>query len=147
MYCSNCGNALKKGLNYCNSCGGKIAASAEEKSLNNSLATALGYLGVGGIVGFILLIKVLLDKGIDEGLLAVIAISYLAAIFGVCLLLIKQISGDKQKSENMVYPINNEEPKQFTQNQTNRLNEPTQPPASVSVDTTKVLDKIPIERK
>jgi uncharacterized membrane protein YvbJ len=64
MYCSSCGNQIKQGLNYCSSCGARIIASEKEGivSKNSNLSTAIAFVGLGGLIGFIVLVKLCSEK-------------------------------------------------------------------------------------
>lgn len=148
MYCSNCGNELKKGLNYCNSCGARVVDVAEEKSGSRlqNISTAIGFIGVFGLVGFIFLVKLLLDHNVLEGPVMIILLAYLATIFGISYLLIKQLNPESEKSESDV-GFRTDAPKAFKSANTNQLEEPKHPPASVVENTTRTLDEVLVDRK
>ena len=147
MFCSNCATQIKPELNYCNSCGMRIEKGLEEinGSLVKNLSTAVGFIGVFGLSGFIFLIKVLLENQVVEGLIFALAFLYLGTIFGISSLLIRLIANDvKNKSE---VKFQSDFPnKQIKSVATNQLEEPRQPFASVTVDTTRTLEEVPLKR-
>ena len=147
MYCQNCGNQIKTELNYCNSCGFRLAdetRSGKNISFEHT-STALAFVGVGGIVGFIFLVKILLEKNVDISAVVVILFGFLATIFGICFSIIRlMIKASETSSENL--PKNKKMPKTFQTVNTNQLEETKQTPVSVVENTTRTLDKIPVER-
>ncbi len=147
MYCSNCGNKIKKGLNYCNACGARIVDLEKEKSSSNveNISTAIGFIGVAGLAGFVFLVKMLLDYNVLEGPMVIILIAYLATVFGISFMLIKQLSPKKETSDQSIN-FQSDIPRTIKSVDTNQLEEPKQPPASVVENTTRTLDKVPIER-
>jgi hypothetical protein len=148
MYCAGCGNQIKKGLNYCNSCGARVSDPIEEKmsSITQNISTAIGFIGVGGIVAFIFLVKILLENNVAEPVMVITLLAYLATIFGICFLLIKQMAGSSEKSDRHI-EFQNEVLKAIKSADTNQLEEPKQAPASVVENTTRTLDKVPVEQK
>ncbi len=151
MYCSSCGNEIKKGLNYCNSCGARIVDLEKEKSgsRTQNISTAIGFVGLGGIIGFIFLVKLLLENKVQEAPLIIILLAFLATVFGISFLLIKQLSGSSSspKSEDD-FGFQTNIPKAVKPADTNQLEEPKQKPAaSVVENTTRTLEEVPIERK
>jgi F0F1-type ATP synthase assembly protein I len=148
MYCSTCGNQIKKGLNYCNSCGSRVADSKEEKrgSRFQSVSTAIAFIGMGCIVGFLFLVRILLEHNVPEAPMIMIILAFLATVFGISFLLIKQLSPKKETSgENIEFQ--NDVPKSIKSVNTNQLEEPKQQPASVVEDTTRTLEEVLIERR
>lgn len=148
MYCSNCGNELKKGLNYCNSCGAKLVDNAEEKSGSRlqNITTSIGFIGVFGLVGFIFLVKLLLENNVLEGVIIVISLAYLATIFGISYFLINQLNPKSESVESDV-EFRTDAPKAFRSANTSQLEEPKQAPASVVENTTRTLDEVLVDRK
>lgn len=147
MYCSNCGNEVKKELNYCNSCGGRInnAETEESKSPVQNITTAIGYIGVFGVLGFVGLVKILLNSTIDEPAMVMILLAYLATLFGVCFLLIQKMPSKSESSDPQIR--SNYVPETLKSADTNQLEEPKQQPASVIEKTTRTLDEMFVERK
>lgn len=147
MYCSSCGSEIGKGRNYCNSCGARIVDPEKEKSGSRfeNVSTAIGFVGLGGLIGFIFLVKLLLENNVLEGPMILILLAFLATIFGICFLLIKQLSG-KSETSNQIADLETIIRKAIKPADTNQLEEPKQTPASVVENTTRTLDKVPIER-
>ena len=152
MYCSNCGNELKPDLRYCNSCGYKLPEeninSGEGARIARTLTTAAGFVGVVGLIGALILVNVLMDSPIMSGPAVVILIAYLATVFGICAFALKQArhflvsdSGEKRAQPQKEPPL------AMPQRDTNQLGPAQTPPASVTENTTRTLDKVPIERE
>jgi len=147
MFCSNCGNQVKVGLNYCNSCGSRIDSDREKDgSKSRNLLIAIAFIGIGGIIGFISLVNILLSSRAADPVIVVILLAFLATVFGICYLLINQFSHGSEKSAINV-EFQNEDPKQVGSATTNQLEEPKQSPASIVENTTRTLDSIEVERK
>lgn len=147
MYCSNCGNEVKSGLKYCNSCGGRInnAEIEESKSQVQNITTAIGYIGVFGVLGFVGLVKILLDSSLHWILMTGILLGYLATVFGICFLLIQKISAKSESSNPQLQ--SSYVPEILKPANTNQLEEPKEQPASVVEKTTRTLDEMFVERK
>lgn len=147
MYCSNCGNEVKSGLKYCNSCGGRInnVEIEESKSQVQNITTAIGYIGVFGVLGFVGLVKILLDSSLHWILMTGILLAYLATVFGICFLLIQKMSS-KSESSNPQFQ-SSYVPETLKPANTNQLEEPKEQPASVVEKTTRTLDEMFVERK
>lgn len=152
MYCQNCGNKINKNLNYCNSCGVKLvkAEEPENQTIANSLSVALGYIGFIGFFTFAGLIAIMLGKDIEPQVVVMIAIAYLAALFGVCALILKQISNQTAIQKNRDQPQRQahetselEMPKSALQ-----IEEARQPfVSSVTDHTTRTLEEISLKEK
>ena len=149
-YCSNCGNEVKRGLNYCNQCGGKIQGNEENESTSvaNSLATSLGYIGPAGFGVLVGIIAILVKSDFDQPALVLVIGIYLAALFAICFSILRMIpkvseSSGKQQPLAQQYV----EPKTLDSPTTNQLEEPKHAPGSVVENTTRTLDKVPVERK
>jgi hypothetical protein len=147
MYCSSCGNEINKGLNYCNSCGARVFDPEKEKNGSNFeiISTSIGFIGLGGIIGFIFLVKTLLPSDLDAPAIIIILLAFLATVFGISYLLIKQLS-EKSKDNRSSFEIPGNTPRAVKAADTNQLEEPKQTPVSVIENTTRTLDKVPVER-
>lgn len=153
MYCSNCGNTVNNKLKFCNSCGGRIAREVEAvdrdsspgKMLDNVLTTLflIVMFGMGILVG---LVAVLLGNGVPTDVVVVIVIAYLAAVFGICFALARQVPKliDARLRGSNVYT--EAAPPQIEPRTTAQLEEFRQPVASVTDHTTKTLDEVPLRR-
>ncbi len=145
MYCSNCGTEGKAELHYCNKCGMRLAKPETSDAVAKNFSTAIGFIGTVGLIGFIFLIKTILENDISPGALVAISALYLGTIFGICAMLLKHISTKKtgeprfdHQAEYMIAQIKSPD--------TNQLEEPKHAPASVVENTTRTLDKVPVER-
>ncbi|MGE3465398.1 MAG: hypothetical protein AB7J13_00575 [Pyrinomonadaceae bacterium] len=153
MYCPNCGNTVNKKLKYCNSCGERLSKSVEidkdgmpGKMLDNILTTLflVVMFGLGILVG---LVAVLLGNDVRIEPVVVIILAYLAAIFGICFTLVKQatklIDHRLQASQD---PDQHSSRHELPRRVTAQLDEYREPAASVVDHTTKILNKVPVER-
>src|SRR5690349_8130151 len=94
MYCATCGNSVNENLNYCNICGAKIVKNGGLPVRNSPapiLTIAVGFFGVGGLFGFIMMLKILLESRLDQPAILTILIAYLVTLFLLCSVLVGQI--------------------------------------------------------
>jgi hypothetical protein len=149
MYCQTCGNLLNENLNYCNRCGSKVIGSELTKSANltgealSNLSASMGYVGVAGLGGFVGLIAILIGNSVAPELVAVIALIFAATAFGICFLMMRQMSritGFEQSDRE----ISNRRsaPEQLNVPITGQIEAPRQPFASVTENTTRTLDDV-----
>jgi hypothetical protein len=152
MYCPNCGKTVSKKLKYCNGCGERLSKAVEidkdstpGKMLDNILTTIflVVMFGLGILVG---LVAVLLGNGVRIESVAVIVVAYLAAVFGICFMLLKQVPklidarlraidrADEPAERRHLSPIT-----------TAQLEEYREPAMSVTDHTTRTLDKVPVK--
>jgi hypothetical protein len=155
MYCSNCGKQIADHLNYCNSCGSRIEKNPLVISNASSpqLARVLGAVVVLGFIGFIGVLKMLLDSPrIDLPALVIILLAYLTTLFLISAVIVAHMwknSGDirvhaKKEADVEQYS----RPSMFRATNTNQLGEPTiQPIGSVTENTTRTLDEVLAERR
>jgi hypothetical protein len=149
MYCSNCGSQIKPELNYCSRCGTKVAKNdAENSSMAENLSAALGYIGGFGLIGFIFVALVLVKNGVPANALAAISFFYLATLFGICFLILRQTANfsGKTSAKNKDFH-NNFQAEQLGAATTAQLDAPREPVASVTEKTTRTLDEVLVERK
>jgi hypothetical protein len=153
MYCPNCGQTVNKKLKFCNSCGERLSKASEidkdgmpGKMLDNVLTTIflIVMFGLGILVG---LVAVLLGNDVQPPLVGIIVIAYLAAVFGICFMLLKQVPklidarlkamnlGDEPAEERLLRPMS-----------AAQLDEFREPAASVTERTTRTLDEVPLKR-
>ena len=94
MYCERCGKQVDEGLNYCNSCGAAIASGESTAEIPRRV-----YGRVGSVHGNIRPDRARMaagelarEDGPNPGPLFAFAAFYLAAIFGICYLIIRQVT-------------------------------------------------------
>ena len=94
MYCSACGSQIQNELNYCNRCGAKVSGGDPElqKSVAGLLTSVMGAIGCIGLVAFIFVVYLVSGSGGEVRILIPISFFYLATIFGICYLLLRQVS-------------------------------------------------------
>ena len=94
MYCVGCGNSITGELNYCKSCGMRLAGD-EGKSISNRILTTLVItFGITTIIGLgilIALLAMLLDRGATEKVVVMTIAFYLAAFTGIEFILVSHI--------------------------------------------------------
>lgn len=149
MYCSKCGSVVNDKLNYCNSCGTKIARSETDedspKSILDNLLTALCFIAIFGFAILVGLVAVLLDKSLPHQVVLFVALGYLAALFGICRMILSQVPklidaklkiARDEKAETAQTP-----PVQIPAPTTAQL-EQYREPASVTENTTRNFEKV-----
>jgi hypothetical protein len=147
MYCPRCAHPVNKDLKYCNSCGGRLKRDDDKggpaKMLDEVLDTLFwtSILGLGILIG---LVAVLLNRSVQADVLGLIVVAYLAALFGICFMLARQVPKlidaklkSSASSETSAMP-------QLRSVNTNQLTERREPAASVTDHTTRTLDDIPV---
>ena len=151
MYCSRCGGLIGEELNFCSRCGERanrnelVETSKNQNNVLDTLAITSIAIGAGGMLFFVGLIAILLDKNVGSQVLVTISIIYLAAWFGICAKLVGQISKvvdanlaerKSEKSRQQTQPV------QISAPNTAQLEEYREPAMSVTENTTRTLDKI-----
>lgn len=149
MYCPSCGNQIQTALNYCNRCGGKIEKSnpKEIQAKYQSISTAVGVVGLGGMIALVVLSLKLLKENVEIGALIVIVAMFLFAILAMIYMVIRFMpqylespkSGRIAETEYVA-------PGSLTAANTAQLEEPKQYPASVIEETTRTLDEVHINK-
>lgn len=92
MFCSGCGTEVEGGLNYCKRCGNRVAKE-QPSAVAENLSGALPYIGVFGFLGFIAVLFLLLrSPTISQGSIMLVSLIYLAALFAICFLILRQTS-------------------------------------------------------
>jgi len=156
MYCSTCGQQIAEHLNYCNSCGARIDKNplVISNSSSSQLAKPLAITVMMGFVGFIAVLKIVLDNPrLDIPAIVLIVIAYLAALTIISAMMI----GHMWKTSGVIRVhakksnIDSDEyapPRLFRGSNTNQLGEPVQQPiGSVTDNTTRTLDEVPLARR
>lgn len=116
------------------------------KMLDNVLTTLflVVMFGLGILVG---LVAVLLGNNIEPKFVVVIAVAYLAAVFGICYTLLSQVPkliDARLKSNTEAHTTT--EPHQLRPLTTAQLEEFREPAMSVTDHTTRALEELPIKR-
>jgi len=152
MYCPNCANPVHEKLKYCNGCGERLVKEEDGhgtpgKMLDNVLTTLflVVMFGLGILVG---LVAVLLGNHVNNDMVTLVIVAYLAAIFGICFSLVRQVpklidarlKGFTSNTPDFVPPH------QLNPRTTAQLEESRQQPASVTDHTTRTLDEVPFNR-
>jgi len=143
MYCATCGSLLNQELNYCNRCGArvdKLAVSENKSEALQYLSMATGFVGLGGLGLTVGLIAILLNFNVQSEVVVMLALAFLAAVFGISFLMIQQISrmtNASQPSSKNVF-----ENSQLSSSNTAQLEEPRIPAASVTENTTRTLERV-----
>lgn len=155
MFCPNCGKTVNAKLKYCNGCGGRLAREVEQdkdgtpgKMLDNILTTlsVVVVFGFGILVG---LVAVMLGNGVKTEVVTVIVLAYLAAVAGVCFMLVRQVPkliDAKLKRWSKDAEDDRQPQLEFAPLTTGQLDEYREPAMSVTENTTRTLDKVPIEK-
>ncbi len=142
MYCATCGSLLNQELNYCNRCGArvdKLAVSENKSEALQYLSMATGFVGLGGLGLTVGLIAILLNFSVQSEVVVMLALAFLAAVFGISFLMIQQISrmtNASQPSSKNVF-----ENSQLSSPNTAQLEEPRIPAVSVTENTTRTLER------
>src|SRR5688572_20694983 len=89
MYCSGCGTELESGLNYCNRCGNRVA-KGESLSVAENLSQSISYIAGFGLLGFVFGVYMTVRAGVAAGPLMFVSFLYLATLFGICYLILRQ---------------------------------------------------------
>lgn len=147
MYCPNCSKEVNPDLHYCKSCGYRLVGGtrSDDGGVAKSLAKAVGWIGVVGLLVFVFVLGMLLATGADEGAVVVVSFFYLAAVFGICTYILKYIrsAGDHVAEFSSSQSDSSKEiPGTFT----NQLEPAKTPPASVTDHTTRTLEKVPVAK-
>ena len=108
----------------------------------DDLLTALCLVAIFGFAFLVGLVAILLDKIIAPQVVVLIVMGYLAALFGICYMLLRQvpklIDAKLNKNSERVETI---QPEQLYARNTAQLAEPREPARSVTENTTRTLEK------
>lgn len=154
MYCERCGKQLDEALNFCNGCGAQLKKSgeAEQKSVLNTLITALIVVVTAGIGVLAGLLAILLDRVPNVEPVIIFAIFYLAALVGISSMIMRQISkliDARLAGRNVYETVDRTSSQPFVQlpPKTTAQLDHHREPASVTDSTTRTLDEVPIARR
>ena len=154
MFCPNCGATVNKKLKYCNVCGERLSKAAEidkdgtpGKMLDNVLTTLflIVMFGLGILVG---LVAVLLGNAVKTEVVVIIVLAYLAAVFGICFMLVKQVPKlIDARLKGYGAAQDESRPARLAPLTTAQLDEHREPVMSVTDHTTRTLDKVPFKQQ
>ncbi|MEQ1765666.1 MAG: zinc ribbon domain-containing protein [Pyrinomonadaceae bacterium] len=150
MYCERCGKQIDNALNFCNACGAQLKKEkGEQQSVLNLMITALIVVCTAGLGVLVGLMAILLNNLPNPEPAFIFAIFYLATLFGIVFLIMRQVSkliDAKLKGKDIDFesPRRREEQPlvQLPPKTTAQLEEQRQP-ASVIENTTRTLDEVP----
>lgn len=147
MYCATCGKALVENQNFCNNCGARTGRGELTTNSIKGSAVAPAWIGIAGLIGFIFVLRILLESRLDTSAVVIILMAYLVTVFLLCAMLIGQFWKSPAVAKT-VQPEDYTPPKNFRAAgvETARLNEYHEP-ASVVENTTRTLDQELVERK
>jgi hypothetical protein len=154
MYCSVCGSQSSPELKFCKSCGARMSDDTSEvrNSVAKIFALASVFTGVFGIIGFVLMIKALLDHGgFDDSFVLLMALLYLGGLAAIVIFLVKQvlkmigIPEAERKRKREAKSESGPDVPLFKPAETGRLAEYREPASSVVENTTRDLSKVPAE--
>ena len=152
MYCESCGRQIDETLNYCNSCGAQLRRdNPPPRSLTGIMIASLAFITIVGLIVLASLLIGLLDRmGPKPEPLFAFAALYLVALFGICFLIMRQVSKlidaelrsrDIPKRTSATPPLVQLPPKS-----TNPLDE-FREPATVTDHTTRTLEPTPLKER
>lgn len=153
MFCPNCGKAVDGTLKYCNGCGKRLVNIDEDrdgtpgKMLDNVL-TALFLIvmfGLGILVG---LVAVMLGNNVKTEVVTLIVLAYLATVFTICFMLLKQVPKLIDAKLRGFEPVTGAAPFQMpAQQMAGQLDAHREPVMSVTDQTTRTLDTAPFRER
>ena len=151
MYCSSCGAAMVRGLNYCNHCGAKVTGERGNTALKSpevrpeSLIWGIVAVLIFGFVAIMFLMMAMKMVGLNTGqILAFTMLSFLIMLVveGV---FIWQLLGRKRGAEETAdTDLKEQTTKELREAQARALSEPM---PSVTEHTTRAFEPIYSERK
>lgn len=142
MYCSTCGSLINNELNYCNRCGArvdKLATVEKSSSVLGLFSAATAFVGLGGLGLTVGLITILLNFSVRSEVVVMLAAAFLATVFGISFLMIRQISQMTNLPLNS--KKNSSDNAQLNSPTTAQLGEYREPGLSVTENTTRTLKK------
>src|ERR1044072_3575144 len=96
MYCAKCGSLVQNTLNYCNSCGNKLAKTDDRPARQGSplpfLAAALCVIDTVGLFVLALLTLMFLDRHVEEKVITIISTIYLISLASINFMFLGMIS-------------------------------------------------------
>jgi predicted nucleic acid-binding Zn ribbon protein len=149
MFCERCGKQIEEALNFCNACGAQLRKEkSEQQSVLNTMITALIVVCTAGLGVLVGLMAILLDKLQNPEPAFIFALFYLATLFGIAFMIMRQVSkliDAKLKGVDLSgasRSVRDEPLVQLPPKTTAQLEEHRQP-ASVVDSTTRTLEEVP----
>jgi len=143
MYCERCGKTIDEGLNYCNNCGVQLRRESPPPKLAGVMIASLAFITIVGLIVLAALLIGLLDRmGAKPEPLFAFAAVYLATLFGICFMIMRQVSKliDADLRSRVFPQRTTPTPDvQLPPRSTNQLEE-FREPASVTDHTTRTLE-------
>lgn len=153
MFCHNCGNEIRQGLNYCNRCGmrvfteiEKVSSKGDELSLTMTIVT--GAVSLAGVIALAVLINRLIRQGGEVPPSAVFLIVVFGLIVtGIVFALSRQISKvHSQAAPILQKSMSKANSTPLLENKTSELDYVPASVSSVTENTTKLFEAVPIKR-
>ena len=144
MYCHGCGAQVDLSINFCKRCGLPVQKGAS--NVSEQLGQGVPYVGGFGLLGAIFLAIYMVRRDVPLETFGPLVVVYLATLFGICWLMLhysyKMTARPKHQSSDektaMAHGLWGRD--------TAQLDEPRETPASVIENTTRTLEKTPIDR-
>ncbi len=154
MYCAKCGSLVQNTLNYCNSCGNKLA-KADERPVRQGnplpfLAAALCVIDTVGLFVLALLTLMFLDRHLDEKVIMIISTIYLLSLASINFMFLRMISKLVSSHIENKSPSNEKPQASLFSHATAQLDAPRQPVqqvSSITEHTTRTLDEVLIKER
>ena len=141
---------MPSNLNYCKNCGSRNEKNAlvVGNSSSKIMGVAATFVAIVGLVGFVEMLKLLLNSRLETPALIAVLVVYLIAVFAMFAVLVGHVwkkSGDIRIKTNE--QADEYAPPEFRRVTTAQLVEPRDMPASVTEHTTRTLDEVVLNRK
>lgn len=149
MYCERCGRQIDETLNYCNSCGAQLRRENPPPKLAGVMIASLAFITIFGLIVLAWLLVNLFDRTPNPEPLLAFGAVYLFALFGICFLIMRQVSklidADLRSRD---FPQRTSPPTvvQLPPRSTSQLEE-FREPASVTDHTTRTLEPTPLKEQ
>jgi hypothetical protein len=111
---------------------------------------SIGWIGAGGFFFFMFIVAIFAKYGMAPNQLIPIGLIYFAALFGICVTILRQIGilAGVEREREISPTVDESEPTYLKPVSTAQLKEPTDMGiGSVTEQTTRTLDKVPVERR
>ena len=150
MYCERCGRQIDESLNYCNSCGAQLRRDNPPPKLAGVMVASLAFITITGLIVLAWLLVNLVDRmGPKPEPLFAFAGIYLLSLFGICFLLMRQVSkviDAELRSRDFPQRTSSPPAVQLPPRSTSQLEE-FREPASVTDHTTRTLEPTPLKER